>query len=732
MRSKLLCVLLASIFVVPMLAYGAATITVENVTASPGQEATIDISVNDVPSPGVTSIQGKITFDHTVLTIDTTKGENGLEALQGFDFYYTPQVDNTAGTIVFIAGITGSTGVTGSKVILRLNVKAVGADGSSSPVNLDMSVFRDASDKDITKQDYNGLFTISSTALPSANFSYTPPKPAANELVTFYADDAKGAWTWNFGDGPAVSNLQNPTHKYSKSGSYWVTLIVKRASNNLNATHSEQITVSPSASFAFSPDKPYPGSSVKFDASASSDNVVQYQWAFSDGSKVLYTTDKIVYHSFPAAGSYTVKLTVVDSRGGTGDVTNAVPVQEGGAGGKNTPPTAAISVDPKANEVKLYQIVHFDASGSKDANGKIVAYEWDFQSDGTYDATGKTAQHIYSAVGVYTVTLRVTDDKGAFGFATVVISIQFVSPTADFTFEPTKPSTEDVVSFDAGDSSAADGWIQFYAWDFNSDGVIDATGKFVNHKFTTPGQKHVTLTVTDNDGVAGTITKSVFVRKNTAPKADFTFSPKDPTVTDTIQFTDTSKDDVGVVQWKWDFGDGTMSDVQSPSHKYATAKTYSVKLSVTDTDGASSSITKDVTVSAPLNMPPVAAFTFSPSLPQVGSAVSFTDTSTASKGTVTAWLWNFGDGATSHDQNPSHTYSSTGTYNVTLTVTDNDGLKSSVTKKQLQVVAAGAEVELHSYPNPASTQASIVYYLPTGATDPVLRSEEHTSELQSH
>lgn len=726
MRSKILCALLVSLLVVPVLAYGAATITVGNVTAPVSGSATIDITVSGVPSPGVATIQGEITFDPKVLSIDTAKGENGLEALQGFDFYYPPQVDNTNGSILFLAGITGTTGAT-TGVILRLNVKAAGADGESSPVTLEMSVFRDTNDKDIDKQVYNGLFTISSDQLPTANFSYSPLHPVTEDEVNFYADDTEGSWTWHFGDGVTESAKQNPTHTYDEPGVYWVTLTVNR-SNGLSATHSEEIRVGnapPTASFSFSPSSPYPGQSVAFDASDSSDidgSIVQYQWAFSDGSPVLYTTAKIVYHSFPAAGSYSVNLTVVDDQGTTGDLTKAVPVQEGGAGGENTPPTAAIGVEPKADEAKIYQIVHFDASGSKDTNGKIAAYQWDFESDGTYDATGKTAQHIYSTVGVYTVTLRVADDEGAFGFATVVISIQFVSPTADFTFDPATPSTEDVVSFDAADSLDEDGWIQFYAWDFDGDGIIDATGKFVNHKFTTPGQKPVILTVTDNDGATGTTTKSVFVRKNSAPKADFTFLPKDPTVTDTIQFTDTSKDDIGIAQWRWDFGDETTSDVQSPSHKYANVKTYSVKLTVTDTDGASSNITKDVTVSAPLNAPPVAAFTFSPALPQVGSAVSFSsDPSTDSDGTVTAWSWNFGDGATSQVRNPSHTFSSTGTYSVTLSVTDSDGAESAITKKQIQVAAAGAEVGIYSYPNPSVTQAAIVYYLPTGATEPVLR-----------
>ncbi len=722
MKSKILCAVLVSLLVVPVLAYGVATITVENVTAPVKGKATIDITVSGVPSPGVATIQGEITFDPKVLSIDTAKGENGLEAWEGCDFYYPPQVDNTNGSVLFIAGITGTTGPT-TGVILRLNVNAEGADGESSPVALEMSVFRDANDKDIDKQVYNGLFTISSDQLPTANFSYSPLHPVTKDEVNFYADDTEGSWTWRFGDGSQESALQNPTHTYDEPGTYWVTLSVDR-SNGLSATHSEEIRVGnapPTASFTFSPSSPYPGQSVAFDASDSSDidgSIVQYQWSFSDGSPVLYTTAKIVHHSFPAAGSYSVKLTVVDDQGTTGDLTKAVPVQAGGAGGENIPPVAVINVEPEANKAKINQIVHFDAADSKDEDGKIAAYEWNFETDGTYDATGKTAEHIYSTVGVYTVTLRVTDDEGAFGFATAVISIQFASPTADFTFDPSSPSIQDVVSFDGGASSDKDGWVQFYAWDFDSDGVMDATGKFVNHKFTTPGTKRVSLTVTDNDGATGTTTKPVFVRVNTIPKADFTFSPESPTVADTIAFVSTSSDfDGAIIAWQWEFGDGETSDVQSPSHKYATAKTYIAKLTVTDNDGATSSATENITVSEPANVLPVANFSFAPAGPQISQSVQFTDLSTDADGTVAGWDWDFGDGETSTDKDPTHKYTTVGIYTVALTVTDNEGALSTELKKQITIGQAGAAIVTYSYPNPSSTQAHIVYSYPAGATD---------------
>jgi PKD repeat protein len=116
-------------------------------------------------------------------------------------------------------------------------------------------------------------------------------------------------------------------------------------------------------------------------------------------------------------------------------------------------------------------------------------------------------------------------------------------------------------------------------------------------------------------------------------------------------------------------------------------------------------------------VPPVASFSFTPAGPQVNQTVQFTDLSTDADGTVTGWDWDFGDGGTSTDQNPTHKYTAVGIYTVALTVTDNDGTSSTELKKQISVGQAGAAIVTYSYPNPSSTQAHIVYSYPAGATD---------------
>lgn len=140
-------------------------------------------------------------------------------------------------------------------------------------------------------------------------------------------------------------------------------------------------------------------------------------------------------------------------------------------------------------------------------------------------------------------------------------------------------------------------------------------------------------------------------------------------------FTDQSTVSSGTINgWTWDFGDGGTSTVQNPSHTYSGAgSSYNVTLVVTTAQGCTNSVTQAVTT----NEPPVAAFSA-----QAGCAnnpVTFTDQSTIGSGNIVGWSWNFGDGASSALQNPTHQYSAASNYNVTLTVTSDLGCTNSIT-----------------------------------------------------
>jgi PKD repeat protein len=179
--------------------------------------------------------------------------------------------------------------------------------------------------------------------------------------------------------------------------------------------------------------------------------------------------------------------------------------------------------------------------------------------------------------------------------------------------------------------------------------------------------------VTDDDGAIDSTTQSVSVTAaNVPPTASFTFVATDLNAA----FTDASTDGDGTVdQWSWDFGDGSNSTLQNPTHAYAAAGIYNVELTVTDDDAATDSTTQSVTVTA-ANEPPTAHFTYI----AIVLNAAFTDTSTDGDGTVDQWSWDFGDGNNSTQLNPTHAYTAAGTNSVFLTVTDDEGATDNTTR----------------------------------------------------
>jgi len=161
------------------------------------------------------------------------------------------------------------------------------------------------------------------------------------------------------------------------------------------------------------------------------------------------------------------------------------------------------------------------------------------------------------------------------------------------------------------------------------------------------------------------------------PVANFTVNVTEGNAPLAVAFTDTSTG--GPTSWSWNFGDGTISTIRNPVHTYTTAGTYTVTLTANNADGEDNETkTNLITV---LN-PPAAAFTANVTEGNAPLAVRFTDEST---GTVTSWAWDFGDGNISTEQNPVHTYESTGNYSVTLNASNAFGTSILTKPAYIQV-----------------------------------------------
>ena len=266
----------------------------------------------------------------------------------------------------------------------------------------------------------------------------------------------------------------------------------------------------PVAQFTFAPPSPVAGQPVQFDASASYDPdgaIASYAWDFQNDG-IVDRTGVTPTWTFTAPGTYQVKLTVTDNRGATGSITRPVTVQVA-----NRPPTASFVFSPSSPRPGDW--VRFDGTASSDPDGTIVNYQWDFQNDGTFDATGSIAFFQYAAPGTYTARLVVTDNLGATGSTTRPVTVSPLAvnqpPVAQFSYTPTNPVTGTAVTFNGTASYDPDGAIAAFAWDLNGDGAIDRSGPVVTWTYTAAGTYTATLYVTDNLGAVGQASQLVVV-----------------------------------------------------------------------------------------------------------------------------------------------------------------------------------------------------------------------------
>lgn len=229
---------------------------------------------------------------------------------------------------------------------------------------------------------------------------------------------------------------------------------------------------------------------VAFSGAASTDSdgtLVSYSWSFGDG---VAGSGVSVGHSYAAPGTFIVTLTVQDNSGNTASDSAVVTVT-------NRPPV--VNAGPDKTSLSL-TAVGFDSAGSSDPDGSIISFAWNF-GDGV-TASGATASHSFAAPGTYTVTLTVTDNSGATGRDTAIVTVTNRAPVANAGVDQTA-AVNTAVTF-AGTGSDADGTVASYSWSFG-DGA-SAVGASVTHAYAAAGTYTATLTVTDNLGATASDT----------------------------------------------------------------------------------------------------------------------------------------------------------------------------------------------------------------------------------
>ncbi|MGO9690240.1 MAG: PKD domain-containing protein, partial [Syntrophobacteraceae bacterium] len=305
--------------------------------------------------------------------------------------------------------------------------------------------------------------------------------------------------------------------------------------------------------------------------------------------------------------------------------------------------------------------------------GTITSRSWSFGDGG--GSTSQNPVYTYNNAGTYTVLLTVSNGVSS-SAQSKTITVNPAIPVANFIASPTSGTVPLAVSFTDSSTGDITGW----SWTFGDGGT--STLQNPSHTYSNPGTYTVTLIAIGPGGNSNPQTTSIAVIPP-PPVANFSASPTSGAVPLAVQFTDASTG--SVTSWSWSFGDGGTSTIQDPGHTYTNPGTYTATLIAGGPGGNSNPQTTSITVVSP---PPVANFSATPTSGTAPLSVQFTDAST---GPVTNWSWVFGDGGTSTSQDPIYTYSTPGTYTVSLTATGPGGANTNTETNYITVNSPGID-----------------------------------------
>jgi large repetitive protein len=510
---------------------------------------------------------------------------------------------------------------------------------------------------------------------------------------SFDKDGTIASYAWDFGDGTRKEGKQ-PSHAYKQSGKYTVILSVQDNSGTDSNSRSDSLLViinQPPVADA-GQDQLVTASDVLFSGKGSRDpdgEIIRYDWNFGDGASGSGLSPAHVYGK---PGKYQGRLTVTDNSGtknnqSADEITVIV----------NEKPLADAGPDQIG---AVGQEILFDGSGSRDLDGQIAEYLWDF-GDGQ-SATGKTATHRYMRSGKQTARLSVKDNTGqqaAIDFDEAIITVNaqpaakaghdiIIAPGGTVLFDGT-------ASYDADPDSLA------FQWQF-SDGKDQAASAQKSRSFEASGSYSAILTVNDLSGTSNAGARdTIVVRVNAAPISN---AGKSIHSCDKTLFFDGSNSvdpDGDPLSFSWDFGDGSRPGLGARvQHNYDRGGTYPVILTVDDGLGLKNS-RHSSSITVKINEPPVADA--GPNETYCSGEVIIFNAS-GSKDPENGLLkydWDFGDGTQAEGLNPTKIFKKDGTYLITLTVKDDSGLpcNTDVVTKAIQIIEspvaiAGADQEV--------------------------------------
>lgn len=478
---------------------------------------------------------------------------------------------------------------------------------------------------------------------------FTSSFSCATPLVRTFTDHSVGAdtWAWDFGDGTTSSDV-NPVHTFPGSGTYNVTLTVTnlitgcsyeahetvRIINETPDITASQTTVCRNTPVIFSVINTVPG------------NVTSYNWTFGDGTGGNGINKP---HAYSQSGVYDVRMILIDRNGCLDTVLKPQYITVNG-------PTAGFTVSPTTS--CLMADVNFTDTSHSDGTHPITSWIWNFGDGNTQTYTAGPFVHHYNTGGVYTVSLTVTDAVGCTDSLATTNAITVSRPVAQFYSPDTLSCPGKNIRF----INSSTGNNLTYNWSFG-DGSITNHSQSPVYTYSADGVYPVKLVVFDQFGCSDSLTKPAYITI-ASPVANFTVSDSLGTCPPLIvTFTNTSSN---YTSYSWDFGDGSTSNLPTPSHFYDIPGEYFAKLTVTGPGGCTAVKTQRILVRGPYGH-----FTYNPLVGCTPMQVQFTGTT---QGRL-SFVWDFNDGSTlaTTDSIVSHSYTTPGFYVPKMLLIDNTG-----------------------------------------------------------
>ncbi len=396
-------------------------------------------------------------------------------------------------------------------------------------------------------------------------------------------------------------------------------------------------------------------------------------WDFGDGGK---SSEQNPGHTYEKVDNYTIALTVSNSKGKSTNekldyISSVAPVDDEKC-------EAAFVAKPVSGFAPL-EVQFTDLTP-----GETTSWAWDF-GDGNRSSQ-QNPKHIYQK-GEFVVTLTVTTDCGQGPKQSSVIGKPPISvippdidpPIADFIVDPQSGFAELNVQFT---SASFGGRATNFAWTFGDGDTSNRENP--EHTYINPGKYTPSLFISNSAGKdVETKVEHIEILSADKPVVEFEANPQAGFGPLAVLFTDKSKGNID--NWNWEFGDGEKSILQNPLHVYENPGKYTVKLTVSGAQGKDTKEKKDL-IEAIKGKGPTAAFTAEPSIGFKPLTTTFTD---QSSGNVSNWVWEFGDGETSSQQHPIHTYTSSGSFDVKLTVSERGGEKAELKRDNVIDVFSG-------------------------------------------